>query len=222
MKRMVAVTGAFGALGSVVVSHLTSSGYRVAAIDLGPSGVAPDGALTIGGVDLAEPAAAGQAFDRVRAEGQPLAGLVNIAGGFVWDRVADGDIDAWDQMYRINLRTAVNACKAAIPLMVPGSSIVNIGAMGALNPGVGMAAYAASKSGVARLTESLAAELKEQQIRVNAILPSIIDTPANRRDMAAADFGAWVAPQELAEIIAFFLSNAARSITGASLPVAGR
>jgi NAD(P)-dependent dehydrogenase (short-subunit alcohol dehydrogenase family) len=98
---------------------------------------------------------------------------------------------------------------------------VNIGAAAAARAGIGMAAYAASKSGVARLTEALATELKPRRIRVNAVLPSIIDTPANRAAMPAADFTSWVTPGELAHVIAFLLSDEASGITGASIPVTG-
>jgi NAD(P)-dependent dehydrogenase (short-subunit alcohol dehydrogenase family) len=100
--------------------------------------------------------------------------------------------------------------------------IINIGALGAVKAAAGMAAYAASKAGVAKLTESLADELKDRGVTVNAILPSIIDTPRNRQDMPGADFDRWVKPAALGEIIAFLLSDAAAVVTGALLPVAGR
>jgi NAD(P)-dependent dehydrogenase (short-subunit alcohol dehydrogenase family) len=221
MSGNVAVTGGFGALGSAVVRTLRAHGHGVAAIDLAPGGEAPEGVLALGGVDLAEPDAAARVFDRVGRELGRLHGLVNVAGGFAWETVAEGAIDTWDMMYRINLRTAVNACRAALPLLSHGGAIVNVGALGATGPGVGMAAYAASKSGVARLTESLAEELRERGIRVNAVLPSIIDTQANRRDMPDADPAKWVAPEALAEIIAFLLGDAAAPISGALLPVVG-
>jgi NAD(P)-dependent dehydrogenase (short-subunit alcohol dehydrogenase family) len=222
MKQMVAVTGARGALGKAVVRHLAQVGYRIAAIDLVEGDEMPaEDVVVIGGTDLGDPHATAAAFARLALEPGGLHGLVNVAGGFAWETLADGGIETWDAMYRINLRTAVNACKAALPFLSGGGSIVNIGALGAIAPGAGMAAYAASKSGVARLTESLAEELKQRGIRVNAVLPSIIDTPANRRDLPDADFAAWVAPEALAGIIAFLLSDAASTVTGASLPVAG-
>jgi NAD(P)-dependent dehydrogenase (short-subunit alcohol dehydrogenase family) len=221
MTGNIAVTGAFGALGSAVVRTLRAKGYGIAAIDLAEGGATLEGVVEVGGVDLADPNAAARAFARIEREFGVLKGLVNVAGGFVWETVADGAIDTWDTMFRINLRTAVNACRAALPLLGRGGSIVNVGALGAISPGAGMAAYAASKSGVARLTESLAEELRERGIRVNAVLPSIIDTPANRRDMPDADPAKWVAPEALAAIIAFLLSDAAAPISGASLPVAG-
>ncbi len=221
MGRRVAVTGAFGILGSSVVRTLCAQGYGVAAIDLAEAGDVPNGVLAIGGVDLGDAEGARETFDEIGRESGGLHGLVNVAGGFAWETVADGTADIWDLMYRVNLRTAVNACQAAIPFLSRGGSIVNIGAMGSINPATGMAAYAASKSGVARLTESLADELKERGIRVNAVLPSIIDTPANRRGMPDADPAKWVAPDALAQIIAFLLSDAAAPISGVSLPVAG-
>jgi NAD(P)-dependent dehydrogenase (short-subunit alcohol dehydrogenase family) len=179
---------------------LIAKGYFVAAIDLGTASATTTQMAALSGVDLADPYSTDLAFSKVRKLGEPLAGLVNIAGGFAWESVLDGSIDTWDRMYRVNLRTTVNACMAAAPLMGSGASIVNIGAMSALAPGVGMAAYAAAKSGVARLTESLSAELKDRRIRVNALLPSIIDTPANRRDMPDADFSRWVSADQIASI----------------------
>ena len=126
-------------------------------------------------------------------------------------------------MYALNVLTALNASRAAIPHLAASGAgrIVNVGAMGALQAGAGMGAYAASKAGVHRLTEALAAEWKGK-ITVNAVLPSTIDTPANRASMPKADFAKWVTPQELAEVILFLASDAASAVTGALLPVSGR
>lgn len=124
-------------------------------------------------------------------------------------------------MHAMNVTTALVACRAVLPLMPNGGSIVNIGAAATVRAGAGMGAYTASKSGVARLTEALAEEHKGV-IRVNAVLPSIIDTPANRADMGEADAGKWVTPLELAKVIAFLLSDEASAITGALIPVTGR
>ncbi|MCY1454645.1 3-oxoacyl-[acyl-carrier-protein] reductase FabG [compost metagenome] len=114
--------------------------------------------------------------------------------------------------------------KAALPLLTQGTHgrIVNIGAGAALKAGMGMGAYAASKAGVARLTESLAEELKDTGVTVNAVLPSIIDTLQNRADMPDADFSRWVSPAELAAVILFLLSSEASAVTGALIPVSGR
>ena len=193
--RNLVVTGAAGALGSVVCARLAEDGHRVAAIGHGPAEALPDSAeIRLGGVDLTEERAASEAF-AVAAEGLArLDGLVNACGGFAWETVAEGSLATWDRMYALNLKTALNACRAVLPWLRASGSIVNIGSASAARAERGMAAYAASKSAVARLTEGLAAELKGRRIRVNAVLPSIIDTPANRADMPDADFSRWVVP----------------------------
>lgn len=222
MTGIVAVTGAAGALGSKTVEILAAGGWTVVGIDLGE--VASDGvALALGGVDLTDEAAVGVAAARIEKELGRLDGLVNIAGGFSWETVADGSVATWDRLYAMNVRTALIASRALLPLLrASHGAIVNIGAAASVKAGVGMGAYAASKSGVARLTEALAEELKEEGVRVNAILPSIIDTPANRADMPDADVAKWVSPAQLAGVVAFLLSSDAMPITGALIPVTGR
>lgn len=225
-NRIVVVTGAFGVLGRALVQRALETGASVAQVDRG--GVAlgaadPTRNLIVGGVDLADPEATGAAFTRIGAHFGGIDVLLNIAGGFVWQKVEGGDLAAWDRMYAINLRTAVSACMAALPFLEKSGSgaIVNVGALGAAKAGAGMGAYAASKAGVAKLTESLAEELKGR-VTVNAVLPSIIDTPANRADMPKADASAWVTPDELAAVILFLASEAAGGVTGALIPVVGR
>lgn len=223
--KTIAVTGAFGILGTAVVQSLLASGATVVAIDVAASPRDPAalaGAHLHGGVDLGDGAAAGQAFDAIAKAHGGLHGLVNIAGGFAWEKVQGGSLDTFDRMYQMNLRTAVAACQAALPHLPDGGRIVNIGANGAVKAGAGMGAYAASKAGVMRLTEALAEELKPRGLTVNALLPSIIDTPANRKDMPDADFSAWVPPAQLAAAIGFLLSEEAGAITGALIPVVGR
>ncbi len=146
-----------------------------------------------------------------------LDGVVNVAGGFVWEPLGDGTIDSWDRMYRINLRTAALSSRAALAHLGAGGAIVNVGAAGAVAPGAGMAPYAASKAGVMALTESLADEVKPRGIRVNAVLPTILDTPANHRDMPDADTSEWVKPASAARVIAFLLSPDAGAVTGAGI-----
>jgi NAD(P)-dependent dehydrogenase (short-subunit alcohol dehydrogenase family) len=224
--KRVAVTGGFGTLGTAVVRTLDAAGAKVAAIDhaVKPHDAAAlERALVIGGVDLADTAAAAAALDEVAERLGGLDALVNIAGSFRWETLADGSPDTWDLLYRVNLRTAVAASRAALAHFGPGGGrIVNIGAAAAAQAAAGMGAYAASKSGVARLTEALADELKDRAITVNAILPSIIDTPPNRADMPKADFSRWVKPGQIAAVIAFLLSDAAGAVTGALIPVRGR
>jgi NAD(P)-dependent dehydrogenase (short-subunit alcohol dehydrogenase family) len=222
--KVVVVTGALGALGKVVAETALARGARVAAIDYAPaqSPATPD-RLELGGVDLTDAAQARRAIDSAASHFGKLDALINIAGGFAFETVADGDPKTWQRMYALNVTTALNASHAAIPHLTASNAarIVNVGAMGALQAGAGMGAYAASKAGVHRLTEALAAEQKGK-ITVNAVLPSIIDTAANRASMPNADFAKWVTPQELAEVILFLASDAASAITGALLPVNGR
>ena len=217
----VVVTGAFGALGRAVVADLAGRGAEVIALDIAEEVPRLPAALAIGGVDLNAAASLSAAMGRLPTD--RLSGLVNIAGGFIWETLADGSLDTWDRLYRLNLRSALAMSMAALPLLRRGGgAIVNIGAAAAAKAGTGMAAYAASKAGVAKLTESLGEELKDAGVRVNAVLPSIIDTPANRTEMPDADFSRWVAPEALAKVIAFLLSDDASAVTGASIPVTGR
>jgi NAD(P)-dependent dehydrogenase (short-subunit alcohol dehydrogenase family) len=229
-NKAVVVTGGFGYLGAATTRVAIERGARVAVIgraaqppaaltaQLGPE------AIFLGGVELADAVAAGTALAAARERLQGLDVLINAAGSFRWQKVADGDPDTWESQFASNLQSAVNACRAAIPHLSAsrGGRIINVGAYAALKAGAGMGAYAASKSGVHRLTESLAAELKDQRITVNAVLPSTIDTPANRKDMPNADFSKWVSPESLANVILFLASEEAQDITGALLPVTGR
>lgn len=216
---VIIVTGGFGALGRAVVAHLTDASHQVAAIDVAPMPSEHRAALALGGVDLAEETAVAEAYATVAMQLGSIGGVVNIAGGFVWETVAEGSLDSFDRMYRMNLRTAAASCRAAIPLLASGAAIVNVGAAGAVRPGTGFAAYAASKTGVHALTESLAEELKSKGVRVNAVLPTIIDTPTNRADMPDADTSAWVKPEAAARVIAFLLSSESGAITGAVIPL---
>jgi NAD(P)-dependent dehydrogenase (short-subunit alcohol dehydrogenase family) len=222
--KVIVVTGALGALGRVVVDEALLRGARVASVDHAPTQVpATQDQLELGGVDLTDAAQAKKAIDAATAHFGKLDALINIAGGFAFEAVADGDPKTWQRMYALNVTTALNASRAAIPHLAKSGMgrIVNVGAMGALQAGAGMGAYAASKAGVHRLTEALAAEQKSK-ITVNAVLPSTIDTAANRASMPKADFTKWVSPKELAEVILFLASDAASALTGALIPVSGR
>jgi len=222
--KVIVITGALGALGRVVAETAVARGARVAGVDHAASQAAAAAErIELGGVDLSDSAQAKKAIDHAAAHFGRLDALVNIAGGFTYETVADGDIKSWQRMHALNLLTALNASHAALPHLAKSQAarIVNIGAMGALQAGAGMGPYAASKAGVHRLTETLAAEHKGK-ITVNAVLPSTIDTAANRASMPKADFSKWVTPQELAEVILFLVSDAASAVTGALIPVAGR
>ena len=222
--KVIVVTGASGALGKVVAEAALARGAKVAGVDHAAAQIpATENRIELGGVDLTDAASAEQAIETAAAHFGRIDALINIAGGFAFEAVADGDPKTWQRMYALNVTTALNASRAAIPHLAASAAgrIINIGAMGALQAGAGMGAYAASKAGVHRLTEALAAEWKGK-ITVNAVLPSVIDTGANRVSMPMADFGKWVTPQELADVILFLAGDAASAVTGALIPVNGR
>lgn len=227
---VILVTGAFGALGRAVVRRLAADGARLALLDAAPAvpeALATEfaGQLLQPGLDLSQPAAVQAAVAAAQARFGAIDGLVNIAGGFRWETLEAGSADSWQAMFSINLLTAVNCCQAVLPAMRAAGRgrIVNVGAGAAARAATaGMGAYTAAKAGVMKLTEALAEETKLQGLNVNAVLPSIIDTPANRRDMPDADPARWVAPEALADVVAFLLSDAARAITGAGIAVSGR
>jgi len=225
----VIVTGAFGVLGAAVARRFAGDGARLGLIDrvatpvwastefAGPHRVRPN-------VDLTDAPATSAAIDSLAADLGGLDVLVNVAGGFQWQLHGKGAESVWDAMFATNLRTAVIACSAALPHLLArgGGRIINIGAGAAARAGAGMGAYAASKAGIERLTESLAEELKDRNILVNSVLPGTLDTPRNRADMPDADFSRWVSPAAVADVIASLASDAARAVTGAAIRVAGR
>ena len=222
--RVIAITGAFGVLGSAVAEAAAAQGDHLALIDFAPAGSGPEGALVLHGVDLTDAVQAGAAIDRIADHFGGLDALLNIAGGFVWEKIEGADWQNWPRLFNLNVLTATNASRAAIPHLRRSAAgrIVNVGSAAALKASLGMGAYAASKAGVHALTQALAEELKGDNITVNAVLPSIIDTPTNRADMPEADPATWVAPGDLAAVMLFLASEAATAVTGALLPVTGR
>ena len=220
--KTIVITGAFGILGRAVAEEARARGAIVAMLDIRTSVQSiTDPALAIA-VDLGDLTAASASMQSIRAKTGRIDALLNIAGGFVWQTVEEGDVAAWDRMFALNLKTAIIATKAALPhLLESNGAIVNVGANAALKAGAGMGAYTASKMGVMKLTESMAEELKGK-VRVNAVLPSIIDTPQNRKDMPKTDPNIWVKPSELAKAMLFLASEDASAITGALVPVTGR
>lgn len=229
-SQVVVVTGAFGVLGRAVARAFATRGAQLALLDVAaqpPASLREEfGAepLLFGGVDLSDMEATRRVMSVVTMHFGGIDALVNVAGGFRWQTLEGGSVEAWDDLYTMNLRTAVVCCKAVLPAMLERGAgrIINIGAGAAAKAGAGMGAYTASKAGVQRLTESLSEETRDRGITVNAILPGTIDTPRNRADMPDADFTRWVAPASIAEVIVFLASNEASAITGAAIPVFGR
>ncbi|WP_207796386.1 SDR family NAD(P)-dependent oxidoreductase [Pseudohalioglobus lutimaris] len=215
----IVITGAAGTLGKAAAEKAREYGARVTGLDIQDLDALPhtDSYQRLDLLDRDATLACFRQLGHVDA-------LLNIAGGFAMgDEAADPDSQQWQQMFRLNVETMRNATMGAVPLMQAQGSgaIVNIGALGALSGQGGMSAYCCAKGSVMKLTESLADELRTQNINVNAVLPSIIDTPPNREGMPDADFSSWVSPHDLAEVICFLASSAARAVHGALLPVRG-
>jgi NAD(P)-dependent dehydrogenase (short-subunit alcohol dehydrogenase family) len=228
--KLIIVTGAFGTVGAAMVDALSLEGAVVVAIDKAPESAAPTFASSVhvfAGIDTADSTAIARVAEKVSSLGIGVYGLLNVAGAFRFETVGEGAIATWDFLYNVNLRTAVTASQAFLPALratarsTGNARIVNIGANASQQAAKGMGAYAASKAGVAKLTEALAAELSSDSITVNALLPTVVDTPANRRDMPNERFSAWVTPAQLADVALFILSERSAAINGALLVVRG-
>lgn len=222
MTDVALVCGAGGALGGAVVDAFLARGDRVVAVG---RTVGRD-ATTLAGVrseavDLTEADAVEALWDRLVADGERPRWVVNAAGGFRASKVADTTPEAVQSVQDLNLTTAWWSCRAAARRMSAGDAIVNVSSRSARSGGSGAAAYSVAKAGVVRLTEVLAAELAPARVRVNAVLPSVIDTPSNRATMRAELMARAVSPAEIAAVIAFLCSDAASAVSGASLPVYG-
>lgn len=216
----VLVTGACGVVGTATCKTLIEAGYRVVGVDLAEASVDTEIDFR-GGVNLIDEAQVQALATALSSEGIGLDGLINIAGGFVWEEMLQGPASTWERMFQMNLMTALNACRALSPLLSNPSAIINIGAAAADKAGLGMGAYTASKSAVIRMSEALNEELRAKGVRVNVISPTIVDTPTNRADMPDADFEAWVKPKQIADLAAFLLSDEALAINGENLRIRG-
>ena len=227
--RTVIVTGGTGALGGSVVRGFLEAGARVLVTYVAEGEVA---AFRRRFADAAERVELHRCDVRAAAEVEALLrqvpsgalqAVVNLAGGYRWTKVADADDATLEHLLDLNLRTTFAVCRAAAPALVAagGGAIVNVSARAALRGEAGNGVYGATKAAVLALTQSLSAELKRDGVNVNAVLPSIIDTPANRQAMPKSDPAAWVAPGELANVIVFLASEAAAAVHGAAIPVYG-
>ncbi|MES2320741.1 MAG: SDR family NAD(P)-dependent oxidoreductase [Pseudomonadota bacterium] len=228
MSSIIVVTGAAGALGHAVAELFLRQGARIVAVDLSQDGLdrlyaGRDGIHCVA-ADLTDAAASKSALDKAMAlVGTPDA-LCNIAGGFTMGEPVHGTAEwQWRRMIDLNVATVFNACAAVVPAMLAAGAgkVVNVAAASAISGKRSMGAYCAAKDAVARLTESMAQELRAEGINVNAVAPSILDTPANREAMPDADPRQWVALEDLANAIEFLCSHKARAVHGAILPVVG-
>jgi NAD(P)-dependent dehydrogenase (short-subunit alcohol dehydrogenase family) len=222
------VTGGTGGLGAAVTRRFLGASWRTVVpwhderelerLDSHPL-------LTLVRADLFDPASAAECAAAGAAEpAAPLAAVVNLVGGFaVGKRVHETPVAAFEEQLRLNLRPAYLTCQAALPHLIAagGGSIVCVSSRAALRPFPGAAGYVTSKAAVLGLVDALAVEYRDDGIRVNAVLPSVIDTPANRASMPDADHGRWVRPEQIAEVI-FGLCAGADVVSGAHIPVYGR
>lgn len=227
--RHVVLTGGAGALGTAVVARFLAAGAtcHVPTIDDGPRSLGLPGVHYLPRVNLADEAA----VHAVYAQIPELWASVHLAGGFSFAALADTTPAAARAQFEMNAMTCLLCCRAAVRRMreraraqpgEPGGRIVNVGSRAALSPSAGFAAYAMAKAAVHALTLELAEELRQEQILVNAVLPSIIDTPANRAAMPDADFERWARPADIAETLLFLASPSNAVTTGGLVPVYGR
>ncbi len=233
-EKIAIITGGTGALGGVVVAALLQAGASVVTPyrkdgELEQlrehAGIAADAKLSGMVLDLTDEDAVAQAYAEAANAHGGVDILVNIAGGFGGGSPVHQTLwSLWQTQLDLNLKTTVLSCKAAVPHMLArgGGAIVNVGTRTATQPGANLAAYAASKRAVIQLTEALAAELRDHHITANIIMPSTIDTPANRKGDPTAGGGRWVKPDEIARVILFLAGPDARIISGATIPVYGR
>lgn len=221
--RTIVITGANGALGRIVANTAHTHGAKLILLDIGfPPEEAGERTADIAkfSVDLSSATATQACFAKM----PHFDAIFNLAGGFTMGpTVYETTDEQWNFLFKMNVTTLQNVLQAAVPRLIEQKrgAIVNVGALGALKGQGYMGAYCASKNVVMRLTESLSDEVKQHGINVNAVLPSLIDTPRNRADMPNADFDKWLKPEDLANVICFLASDAARAIHGALIPVAG-
>jgi NAD(P)-dependent dehydrogenase (short-subunit alcohol dehydrogenase family) len=229
--KTVVVTGAAGALGSAVAHYFSTQGARIAYIDYStdllantfPTQSRDKNNLYLA-ADLTDRASTASAFATIVTSFGKIDVLANIAGGFLMgEKVHETSDKTWDFLFNLNTRSILHTSAATVPVMQKngGGKIINIAAGAARQGAALMGAYVASKSAVWRLTESMALELRDNNINVNCVLPGIIDTARNRADMPNADYSKWVAPGEIAKVIAFLASDDAKMVHGAAVPVVG-
>jgi NAD(P)-dependent dehydrogenase (short-subunit alcohol dehydrogenase family) len=225
MASSVLITGAAGGLGSPVAARFVADGWRVVAPEMGEPPHPVAGVLAIQ-ADLTDPTDVAGAVATAAAEpAAPLRAVVNLVGGYAeGGRVHETPVDAFEAQLRLNLRPTYLVTAAALPHLMAagGGSVVCVSSRAALRPFPGAAGYVTAKAALLALVDALAVEYRDDLIRVNAILPSTIDTPGNRASQPKADFSRWVAPAQIAELIAYLCSDASLATSGAHIPVYGR
>jgi NAD(P)-dependent dehydrogenase (short-subunit alcohol dehydrogenase family) len=224
MAAEVLVAGGTGALGAAVVAELVDAGYPVAAtwvVEQERERLQGLEGVELIKADLFDPAEAMAAVAAI----SDLGAVVNLVGGYAeGGRVHETDPDEFDRLMRLNLRPNVLLARAAMPrfLRRGGGAFVAVSARAALRPFAGAPAYIVSKAAVLSFVQTLDAEYRKDGIRANAIVPSVIDTPANRESQPGADFAKWVAPADIAKVVRFLISDESAPVSGAAVPVYGK
>jgi 3-oxoacyl-[acyl-carrier protein] reductase len=216
--KVVLITGGAGALGQTVVPAFVSTGASVILGDLHPLQAPGVTALKADFTDQTQ--VRGLVDEVIRTSGR-LDALINLVGGFATGRVVETDVSLWQRMLTMNLTSAFLVSQAVLPHMLKRGQgrIVHVAARAAIEPFAGAAAYIVSKAGLIGLIRTLSTELEGSGVTVNAVLPSTIDTPANRKAMPAADPSKWTRPDSIAQALAFLASDAASQINGALIPI---
>jgi NAD(P)-dependent dehydrogenase (short-subunit alcohol dehydrogenase family) len=224
MAESVLVAGGTGALGTAVVDELLEAGYAVTSTWIVPNeleGIEERDGLSLVEADLTDPDAAAAAV----ASAGDLAGVVNLVGGFsAGPKVHETDPADFEKQMRLNVTPAFLLARAAMPRLVErgGGAFVCVSTRAALRPFPGAAGYVTSKAAVLAFVKALDADYRDDGVRCNAVLPSVIDTPANRAAMPDSDWSKWVSPAEIARVIRFLVSEDSKPVSGAGVPVYGR
>ena len=228
MKRTAIVTGGTGGLGVAVTEHLLDQGWRVVVpwvFERELERIMEQEGLDLVEADLLDQGAVENVVARATDDGGPLRGLVNLIGGFAaGDRVHETPVAEFEKQFQLNVRPTYLMTQAALPQMIEGGggSIVCVGTRAALQPFSGAAGYISSKAAVIAFAKAVAVEYRNDGVRCNAVLPSVIDTPGNRASMPNADFDLWVKPAAIATVIASLLTDDFSPTSGAEIPVYGR
>lgn len=231
-NRIAIITGGTGALGRAVVSVFIEEGAKVVCTYIIDEELSHYSSLAENQksnlvfvqADVTKEKSVAETVQKTLERFGRVDVLVNIVGGFTYAKIVDTDEKIWDSMMNVNLKSTFLCSKAVLPQMVKQNygKIINISSRPGLKGSSGVGAYAASKAAVMNLTETIADEVRDYEINVNAILPSTIDTPANRKSMPDADFSKWVKPEEIARVITFLASDDSKPMSGAGIPVYGK
>ena len=229
-KNLIVITGAAGALGESMVEHFHERGLQVVGWDVnapGEGGLQADSdreGLFWQRVDVTDAAAIEKGLEEVESTLGVVGAVAHLAGGFRWSKIDEIGIEEIDFLVDLNLRSSLYMARAVMKRFKSRGEgrMVFISSRSTTSPGVGEGAYVATKAGLNALTRALAAEVKESAITVNALQPSVIDTPTNRKEMPEADFSTWVPRSDLAELVEYLLSESGASISGSLIAVSGR